>query len=95
MFSLRRLQQQRPSGWSYSYGYPSPNSRPSRPTNPPPKTPSDVEYEEFFNTLLAVKQMRKCGRGPAAMPTTRASITERVAGGNDANKGAWPFMVSF
>jgi hypothetical protein len=89
MFSLRRLQQQRPSGWSYSYGYP------SRPTNPPPKTTSDVEYEEFFNTLLAVKQMRKCGRGPVAMPTTRASITERVAGGTDANKGAWPFMVSF
>ncbi|XP_046457839.1 chymotrypsinogen B-like [Daphnia pulex] len=83
--------QQRPSGWSYSYGYPSPNSRP---TNPPPKTPSDVEYEEFFNSLLAVKQMRKCGRGPAAMPTTRALITERVAGGIDANKGAWPFMVA-
>ncbi len=66
------------------------------------QTPNGWSYSyEYPNPitvgdLLPVRQaaVPACGTGPAAMPTTRALINERVAGGIDAKKNAWPFMVS-
>ncbi len=55
----------------------------------------DGEYEEYLDDPLTLKQTApKCGTGPAIMPATRDLATERVAGGADARKGAWPFIVS-
>ena len=34
-----------------------------------------------------------CGRGPTAMPAARSLITERISGGAESKKNAWPFMV--
>ena len=37
-----------------------------------------------------------CGKGPTTFPTTRElAISERIAGGTAAKKGAWPFLVSW
>jgi hypothetical protein len=35
----------------------------------------------------------QCGLGPATMPAARSSINERLAGGINAKKNAWRFMV--
>ncbi|XP_046639975.1 chymotrypsin-like elastase family member 2A [Daphnia pulicaria] len=35
----------------------------------------------------------QCGLGPATMPAARSSISERLAGGVNAKKNAWPFTV--
>jgi hypothetical protein len=34
-----------------------------------------------------------CGRGPIAMPATRSLISERISGGAESRRNAWPFMV--
>jgi len=73
-------------GWSFPLGYPSLIS--------PSNRQFDSEYEEYLGHLLTAKQAPKCGSGPVTMPTSRALATERVAGGIDAKKGAWPFLVA-
>jgi hypothetical protein len=56
---------------------------------------NDGEYEEYLDDPLTLKQTApRCGTGPAIMPTTRDLATERVGGGTDAKKNAWPFVVS-
>jgi hypothetical protein len=34
-----------------------------------------------------------CGRGPTAMPAARSLISERISGGAESKKNAWPFMA--
>jgi hypothetical protein len=80
------MYRQQPSGWPFPYGYPGLVS--------PSQRQFDAEYEEYLNEQLTLKQAPKCGSGPNVMPTSRALATERVAGGADTKKNAWPFIVS-
>ncbi len=83
-------QQQRPSGWPYPSAYPS--------SLTPAGVPSYKQFdgEDKEEEPIDVKQAAAtCGGGPATMPTARGLISERIAGGADAKKNAWPFMVSF
>jgi hypothetical protein len=74
-------------GWPMPFGFPSFIS--------PSAKQIDGEYKEYLDDPLTVKQTApKCGTGPAIMPAARDLATERVIGGADAKKGAWPFIVS-
>jgi transmembrane protease serine 9 len=80
--------QQQPTfyNWqTYSYGHPS--------LIAPREAPSTRQIGEP-SKQLAVKQAIQCGRGPATMPTSRLAISERIAGGSNAKKNVWPFVVS-
>jgi hypothetical protein len=77
-----RQQQQGPSGWSYSFGHPSPIAF------------EDAWFskQEVAATTTATTQ---CGKGPIALPK-RSLMSERVAGtdATEAKANAWPFLVS-
>lgn len=86
-------------GW---YGHPSL----SAPIGALSKTQFD-KNEEDLGEIQVVKQGTtltttstpapdlQCGRGPSStMPAKRTLISERVAGGIEAKKNVWPFMVS-
>ncbi len=84
---------QQPSGWSYSFGHPSPIAFEdawfsSRQLSQVDEQPA-VEEVDLKQSVAPA-----CGRGPTTFPTTRASISERIVGGINAKKNAWPFMVS-
>jgi hypothetical protein len=71
-------------GWSYFSGQPS--------LTTPVATTSSRQFAKHWRHP-AVKQAIQCGRGPATMPKSRSSISERIAGGTDTKKNIWPFMV--
>ncbi len=88
-----RQQQQQPSGWSYSFGHYSPITLTDFSSNS--RQLSQVDDQQVVEEVdLKQSVAPACGHGPTTFPTTRASISERIAGGIDAKKNAWPFMVS-
>jgi hypothetical protein len=96
------------SGWPFSYGQqslitPAAGVLPHRQL-------ADVREQQRVNQLdIGLKQgitaatttkppttpAIQCGLGPATMPAARSSISERLAGGVNAKKNAWPFMVRY
>ncbi|XP_046648350.1 brachyurin-like isoform X1 [Daphnia pulicaria] len=88
-----RQQQQQPSGWSYSFGHPSPIAFEDAWFSS--RQLSQVDEQQAVEEVdLKQSVAPACGRGPTTFPTTRASISERIAGGINAKKNAWPFMVA-
>ncbi|XP_046458167.1 chymotrypsinogen A-like [Daphnia pulex] len=76
--AMYRQQKQTPNGFVYSYGYPNP-----------------LALEDVLPVRQAATAAAPaCGTGPAVMPTSRELINQRVVGGIDAKKNAWPFLVA-
>ena len=95
---MYRHQQQQPNGWSYSFGHPSPITLADFVSG---RQLSEVDEEQDAKQVglnqdvsASTKATPACGLGPTTFPATRAMISERLAGGTDAKKNAWPFMVS-
>ena len=59
----------------------------------------DLSLKQAITTTTTAKPSTatpaiQCGRGPATMPAARSLISQRIVGGVNAKKNAWPFMVS-
>jgi hypothetical protein len=76
-----RQQQQEPSGWSYSFGHPSPIA---------------FEDAWFSKQEVAASTITQCGKGPTTLPKW-SFIGQRVIGLDTtvAKANAWPFLVSW
>ena len=74
------------NGWSYFYGYPMTS------LEVPSSRQSAVHWR---HQQPSGKQAIPCGRGPPTMPAKRSLLNERIAGGTDAKKNIWPFMVRY
>jgi hypothetical protein len=96
------------SGWPFSYGQQSLTTPAAGVL--PHRQLADVREQQRVNQLdIGLKQgitaatttkppttpAIQCGLGPATMPAARSSISERLAGGVNAKKNAWPFMVRY
>lgn len=56
----------------------------------------DDKLQAFKQSGLKQAPVVQCGRGPTTFPTSRSSLanSERLLGGTETKKNAWPFMVS-
>ncbi|EFX64995.1 hypothetical protein DAPPUDRAFT_303984 [Daphnia pulex] len=94
------------NGWPYSYGQQS-LITPAAGVLPHRQLADVLEQQRVNQLEIGLKQgvtaatttkppttpAIQCGLGPATMPAARSSISERLAGGVNAKKNAWPFMV--
>jgi hypothetical protein len=85
-----RQQQQDPSGWSYSFGYPNPIALEDASSS---RQGGGATTTTTSTTTPA--PAIKCGQGPTALPK-QSLMSERVSGSGStsAKANAWPFLVS-